>query len=81
MSPIDRMPAPGRLPSDEPKPTKAARERLLERLRELVAAINRRVPRAGHAGEARISSDADQLRTLALDQIAQLERPDAAVQD
>lgn len=81
MSSIDRAPDPGRPPIDELTATRAARQGIIERLRELVAAINRRVPRAGHANEAHIAGDAEKLRKRALDQIAQLERPDAAVQD
>ncbi len=42
------------------------------RLEELIAALDRRVPRAGHAGEAGIAQDAAALRAKAVDRLAQL---------
>jgi hypothetical protein len=41
-------------------------------LEELIAALDLRVPRMQHAGEAAIARDAATLRTSALERIAQL---------
>jgi hypothetical protein len=42
-------------------------------LHELIAALDRRVPRAGRAGEAAIMRDAATLRASALERLAALE--------
>ena len=47
---------------------------LTNRLRELIAALDRRTPRPDRAGESQIAADAAALRKQALAQIAQLER-------
>ena len=52
------------------------RFQLIENLRELIEALDRRVPRIERAGEAAIARDAAALRTEALKRIAQLEDPD-----
>lgn len=44
------------------------------RLREVISALDRRVPRAGRAGEAAIAKDAADLKAQALVRLAQLER-------
>ena len=46
----------------------------IRELRELIAALDRRVPRIERAGEAAIARDADALRAKALNRIAALER-------
>ena len=47
---------------------------LLHDLRELVAALDRRVPRAERAGERDIARNAQRLRRAALKRIGELER-------
>ena len=47
---------------------------LVENLRELVAALNRRVPHLERKGECAIARDAAALREEALQRIAELER-------
>ena len=47
---------------------------LVHDLRELIAALDRRVPRTEHEGEAGIARDAHGLRRAALNRICQLER-------
>jgi hypothetical protein len=47
---------------------------LIRALRELVAALDRRVPRVDRAGEAAIASDAAALRARAMERIEELER-------
>jgi hypothetical protein len=54
--------------------TEIGRERLIEQLRELVAALDRRVPRLEREGEIRIADEAAALRQKALDRIEQLEK-------
>jgi hypothetical protein len=49
-----------------------ARERLIEDLRELVAALDRRVPHLTRTGETAIARDAAALRREALKRIAEL---------
>lgn len=46
----------------------------LQLLRELIAALEQRLPRVERAGEAAIARDAAALKTRALERIAQLER-------
>jgi hypothetical protein len=48
---------------------------LITDLRELVAALDRRVPRLERTGEREIARDAEGLRRAALKRIAELERP------
>ena len=47
---------------------------LINDLRELVAALDRRVPRLERVGESGIARDAEGLRRAALKRIAELER-------
>ena len=54
--------------------TEIGRERLIEQLRELVAALDRRVPRLEREGEIRIADEAAALRQKALDRIEQLQK-------
>jgi hypothetical protein len=53
-----------------------ARQQQLRHLRELVAALDRRVPHIERAGEAAIARDAAILREKALKRIAALEKTD-----
>lgn len=48
-------------------------QQVLADLTELVAAIDRRMPQADRAGEARIAQDAVQLRQRAQSRIAEIE--------
>lgn len=52
----------------------SARE-LARELEELIAAIDRRVPRLDQAGEAAIARDAAALRAKAVDRLAELAYP------
>ena len=45
---------------------------LIRELEELVAALDKRVPRVAHAGEAAIARDAAALRAKAIERLAQL---------
>jgi hypothetical protein len=47
--------------------------RALRRLRELIAALDRRVPRVERAGETGIARDAATLRARAVDRMTKLE--------
>jgi len=49
-------------------------------LNELIAALDRRLPRVQHAGEAAIAADAAALRARAVDRIATLEQELAATE-
>ncbi len=49
------------------------RARVLRHLRELVAALDRRVPHCDRAGEVQMARDAAELRDKALKRIAELE--------
>jgi hypothetical protein len=62
------------MPNKKPAP-EAERARALRHLRELIAALDRRVPHIERSGEIAIARDAATLRTKALDRIAQLEAP------
>jgi hypothetical protein len=53
----------------------AARSELVRQLRELVAALDQRVPHVERSGEAAIARDAAALREKALRRIAALEDP------
>ena len=55
------------------KTADADRTRALRRLRELIGALDRRVPHIERLGEIAIARDAATLRKKALDRIAQLE--------
>jgi hypothetical protein len=49
-------------------------EELRRELRELIDALDKRVPRVERAGEAEIARDAAVLRAKAVDRLAELER-------
>jgi hypothetical protein len=48
-------------------------KRLTRELRELIAALDRRVPRVERAGEAAIARDAAQLRAKAMTRLTELQ--------
>jgi hypothetical protein len=52
----------------------ATRAQVLRHLRELVAALDRRVPHCERVGEVEIARDAAALRDTAMKRIAELER-------
>jgi hypothetical protein len=58
------------------KQTPANRARALRHLRELVAALDHRVPQVEREGEATIAREAAALRKKALKRIAELEAED-----
>jgi hypothetical protein len=58
-------------------PTTADKLLALRHLRELIEALDQRLPQIGRAGEAAIALDAAALRARALDRIAELEREPA----
>jgi hypothetical protein len=58
---------------DNANTNETARHRLLADLRELVEALDRRVPHVEREGEARIARDAAALRKTAEERITQLE--------
>lgn len=49
-------------------------ELLIQQLRELIAALDARVPHEERSGESRIADDATALRTDAVQRIAELDR-------
>ena len=53
--------------------TDAGRKRLIEELRELIDALDSRVPQLEREGETRIASEAAALKERAVKRIAQLE--------
>ena len=55
----------------------SATSRVLTALRELIRALDRRVPHIERTGETRIARDAQLLRTQAVDRIDELERGDS----
>jgi chorismate mutase len=57
--------------SDDPD-----RERAVRHLRELIDALNRRVPHIERVGEAKIAGDAADLMRTALKRFKELEKPD-----
>jgi hypothetical protein len=61
--------------ADKKTAGEADRTRTLRLLRELIAALDRRVPHIERIGEIAIARDAAKLRKEALDRIAQLEPP------
>jgi hypothetical protein len=67
---LERVPAGG---GGEPGPQVALSVRELTReLEELIAALDRRVPRVEEAGEAAIARDAAKLRSAAVRRLAEL---------
>ena len=52
----------------------AGRQRLIDELRELIAALDSRVPQLEREGETRIADEAAALKEKAVKRIAQLER-------
>ena len=54
------------------------RQELARELRELIAALDRRVPQVEQAGEASIARDAAALRAKAMERLADLADMDAA---
>ena len=56
-----------------PKTDAVQAHALLEDLRQLIAALDRRVPQLSHSGEARIADEAAALRGRAIDLIRQVE--------
>lgn len=59
--------------ADKKTADEADRTRALRHLRELIAALDRRLPHIERLGESAIVRDAATLRKKALDRIAQLE--------
>jgi hypothetical protein len=59
----------------------AARSVLVRRLRELVTALDQRVPHVERAGEAAIARDATALREKALQRITELADPGTEARD
>lgn len=55
--------------------TPTTRQRMIDDLRELITALDRRVPRLEATGEIDIASDAAKLRDKALERIAELQTP------
>ena len=66
--------------ADKKTPPEGDRTRTLRHLRELIAALDRRVPQPDRVGERAIARDAAGLKKAAQDRISQLEdlsvRPD-----
>jgi len=62
-----------RLMAEKDTTNEAERARSLRRLRQLIAALDRRVPHIERAGEIAIAHDAAMLRKEAVARIAQLE--------
>jgi chorismate mutase len=58
--------------------TSTTRGELIQELRELIAALDRRVPHVERAGEVSIARDAAALKARALKRIEDLEREQAA---
>jgi len=57
--------------------TAITRDELIQELRELIAALDRRVPHVERAGEVSIARDAAALKARALKRIEDLEREQA----
>ena len=53
--------------------TDLSRERLIDQLRELVAALDSRVPHLEREGEVRIANEAAALRRKAIERLSQLQ--------
>jgi hypothetical protein len=60
-------------PGQTPTAPHADATPLIVHLRELIAALDRRVPQIERLGESAIAHDAAELKRVALDRIAQLE--------
>jgi hypothetical protein len=56
--------------------TEAERQRAIRHLRQLIEALNRRVPHIERAGEAKIARDAAELMEKALERLKVLEGSD-----
>jgi hypothetical protein len=54
----------------------AERQRAVRHLRQLIDALNRRVPHIERAGEAKIARDAAELMEKAVERLKALEKPD-----
>jgi hypothetical protein len=54
-------------------PVQVDRERAVRKLRDLIDALDRRVPHVERVGERRIAQDAAELKKKAMERIAQLE--------
>lgn len=62
-------------PTKIDRPTdRSLNQQKIEDLRELIAAVDRRVPRLERAGEVRIARDAAALRREALERIADIRK-------
>src|SRR4029077_20296642 len=59
----------------------AARRRVLQHLRDLIEALDRRVPQVERAGEVTIAREASDLRAMALKRVAELEAEERAAAD
>jgi hypothetical protein len=57
---------------EEPQPRTSVRRRAIAALRELVEALDRRVPQIGRVAETRIARDASALRAQAMRRIDEL---------
>jgi hypothetical protein len=64
------------VPSDPSAATD--RKRLVQHLRDLIEALDRRVPHVERAGEVTIAREASELRTLAVRRVAELEAEEGA---
>lgn len=62
------------LPPTESPPVRFTTSEAVRELLELIAALDRRVPRVERAGEADIARDAAELRSRAMQRIETLER-------
>jgi hypothetical protein len=58
---------------DDTPTTPLSRQRMIDDLRELITALDRRVPRLEATGEIDIASDAARLRDKAVERIAELQ--------
>ena len=67
-----------RVPARSPRVALTSRARLIRNLRELIAALDRRVPHVERAGEALIAQDAAALKAKALKRIAELEAKESS---
>jgi hypothetical protein len=68
------MPTVDRHPDVRLTDARAAVKEQIRHLRELIAALDRRVPRIESAGEIGIAHDAAALKQRAVDRLAELER-------
>lgn len=60
--------------TEKPERSESTANPVISRLRELISALDRRVPHVGRAGEVRIARDAQMLRREAVAQIDALNR-------